>query len=407
MNNSPESDQLQTAFDTFQSCLGNQQFPLAEEWLNYLEQLLGQPTSAQPGEFGEQVNRPTDDIHFEIPAGEGPGSAPELGWVPDEPETSNDEQPEVREEAPAQAVNANCMITVTNNTQAVLSLMDQFNTIGDFMTNPASSIQPGGSTSFVFVHTPNDNNPANAGCAGGLTWQVGTTVAATWRVTWNNFVGQKNTADGTAEPATAGFQSLEQIGQGDENVPVTFTLSGGSAVPVCPPPVQPPVGPVPPPACPSLSNKAEIMAFQKEHGLVADGIIGPKTRAALVKAGCEPPPAVKPPVQPYPSQQTQGQTANQTTTAGGGSATGGPGGASSSDSSGNTQIFNSTIIIHTGGATATGGEATSGGTSQGGGTNEEGPDAIHGVAQVVDGVLQRDVTDVYDGLKEIYKDVTD
>ena len=62
-------------------------------------------------------------------------------------------------------------------------------------------------------------------------------------------MGEKNTAGATLDPASAGFESLEQIGQGDENIPVEFTISGGGAAPVPVPPVPiPPQGQ--PPAYP-------------------------------------------------------------------------------------------------------------------------------------------------------------
>lgn len=53
----------------------------------------------------------------------------------------------------------------------------------------------------------------------------------------------------------------------------------------------------------------EIKAFQQANGLTADGIIGPKTQAALAKAGLKAPaaPAQKPaaaPAQPAPAQPT-------------------------------------------------------------------------------------------------------
>ena len=40
--------------------------------------------------------------------------------------------------------------------------------------------------------------------------------------------GEKNTADSTIDPQSAGFAALEQVGQGEENVPIVFTISGGS-----------------------------------------------------------------------------------------------------------------------------------------------------------------------------------
>jgi hypothetical protein len=131
---------------------------------------------------------------------------------------------------PTQAVNANCVVSVTNNTQATLTLSDQKNERGDFMTNPATSLKPGASTQFVFVQTPNETEPAKLGCKGSLTWDIGSPGSGKWTCEWDNPLAEKNTATGTVEPQGS-FESLEQIGQGDENVAVAFTLSGGGAGP--------------------------------------------------------------------------------------------------------------------------------------------------------------------------------
>jgi hypothetical protein len=140
----------------------------------------------------------------------------------------------------AAAVNPSCLITVTNNTQAVLTLSHQSNERGDFMTNPAAALQPGGTTTFAVVQTPHDSDPKDQGCKGSVTYQVGNPVAAVWRMEWDNPVGKKNTARATLDPQTAGFRSLEQMGQGDENVPAAFTISGGvPGTPVVPPTDQP------------------------------------------------------------------------------------------------------------------------------------------------------------------------
>lgn len=141
-------------------------------------------------------------------------------------------------------VQSSCLISVNNNTQSVLTLADQGKDKegGDFMTFPASTLQPGASTSFVFVGTPRSKDP---GCRGFLVWEVGSPAAAIWRIEWDNPKGQKNTTTSSLEPQSAGLKALDQIGQGDENVPVAFTISGGGAGPG-PGPVQPPVPPVPP-----------------------------------------------------------------------------------------------------------------------------------------------------------------
>jgi peptidoglycan hydrolase-like protein with peptidoglycan-binding domain len=95
------------------------------------------------------------------------------------------------------------------------------------MTNPSASLAPGASTAFAYVETPHPKDKDQRGCKGSLTWEAGSPPAATWRVEWNNPFGQKNTASAKLDPQNSGFESLEQSGQGDENVPITFTLSGG------------------------------------------------------------------------------------------------------------------------------------------------------------------------------------
>lgn len=148
----------------------------------------------------------------------------------------------------ATQANASCLVTIVNATAAPITLADQANELGDFMGNPPSTIAPGGSGQFAYVQTPGGKEP---GCQGACTYMAGEPPAASWRVEWTNPVGAKNTAVGTLTPESAGFASLEQSGQGDENVPFTFTLSGGPpAGPIDPGPIDPgPIdpGPVVPP----------------------------------------------------------------------------------------------------------------------------------------------------------------
>ena len=150
---------------------------------------------------------------------------------------------------PGPQVNSSCLINVTNNTKSVLTLAHQKPDKGDFMTFPAATVQPGASTSFVYTKTPNSKEK-DPGCKGSITWDVGAPATAVWRCEWDNPDGEKNTASATIDPQSGGFQSLEQIGQGEENVPVAFTISGGGAQPG-PTPVPPvPVPPVPVPPVP-------------------------------------------------------------------------------------------------------------------------------------------------------------
>jgi peptidoglycan hydrolase-like protein with peptidoglycan-binding domain len=155
-----------------------------------------------------------------------------------------------------------------------------------------------------------------------------------WRVEWNNPKTEKNTAAATIDPASAGFRSLEQAGQGDENVPMVFTLSGGPAVgpdqpkpgPDQPQPEQPEPDFKPPPEGkqPTLrvgdkspdgwveymqyllktalgnssikvdgafgpATKKAVVEFQSTRKLMADGIVGNQTWAALREGAPEAP----------------------------------------------------------------------------------------------------------------------
>jgi peptidoglycan hydrolase-like protein with peptidoglycan-binding domain len=236
--------------------------------------------------------------------------------------------------APAQDIKSSCNITVTNNTKLVLTLADQGHDRGDFMSFPPPTIQPGASAQFISVETPHGKEQ---GCKGFVSWEVGSPSAAIWRCEWDNPEADKNTAKAPAEPQSAGFRTLAQIGQDDENVPVVFTISGGAAAPgpgPQPPPgpgPQPPPGPgpQPPPPAPEpafnppsgskeptlrkgdkspdgwvefLQNllsthltgqtvtvdgtfgpktEAAVKAFQKQAGIQVDGTVGNQTWAAL------------------------------------------------------------------------------------------------------------------------------
>ena len=239
----------------------------------------------------------------------------------------------------SQDVPSSCLITVNNNSKLVLNLADQGHDRGDFMTQPPASIQPNSSAQFVSVETP---HAKDEGCKGFVSFEVGSPAAAIWRVEWDNPEGEKNTAKSSAEPQSAGFRTVAQIGQGEENVPVNFTISGGAG----PTPITPGPGPVTPGPCPidpgpepepqpepqvepptgsrqptlrktdkdmdgwveyaqellnglgynlkidgnfgSGTYKA-VIDFQTKNGLKIDGIIGNQTWAALRKGTPEPP----------------------------------------------------------------------------------------------------------------------
>jgi len=247
--------------------------------------------------------------------GPGPGPGPAPGPGPQ----------------PAQDIRSTCNITVTNNTKLALTLADQGHDRGDFMTFPPQTIPAGGSAQFVSVETPHGKEQ---GCKGFVSWEVGSPSAAIWRCEWDNPESEKNTAKAPAEPQSAGFRTVAQIGQDDENVPVVFTISGGGAGPAPQPgpqpgPLpQPQPGPAPGPAPgpepafnppsgsrePTLrkgdkspdgwveflqnllnthgqkvtvdgtfggKTEAAVKAFQKQAGIQVDGTVGNQTWAAL------------------------------------------------------------------------------------------------------------------------------
>ena len=132
-------------------------------------------------------------------------------------------------DGPGTNVAASCRVTVVNQTQQTVFLRKQDNAAGgDFVTNPTSSLGPGASTQFVYAETPNSNNH---NCRGTLSWDIGDPKAASWGLMWDNQKGAKNLSASFLTPDDGSFHSLDQIDQGDENVPVTFTLSSGGTAP--------------------------------------------------------------------------------------------------------------------------------------------------------------------------------
>ncbi len=125
-------------------------------------------------------------------------------------------------------VQLSCRVTVANQTQSVLYLRKQDKATGDYVTNAATSLKPGESTNFVFEATPNGTDKEIRGL---MSWDVDDPKLATWDLMWDNPQGAKNYTAGLLTPKDGPFHSLDQIDDGDENVPVTFTLSGGGAHP--------------------------------------------------------------------------------------------------------------------------------------------------------------------------------
>ncbi len=218
---------------------------------------------------------------------------------------------------PVSDVKSSCLITVKNNTEVPLSLAeDPGKESGDYRTFPADTVPPGGESSFVFEQTPNSKDED---CKGFVVWEVGSPAAGIWRVEWHNPKGEKNTAQGKVDPQTAGFKSISKVGEGDENVPIVFTISGGGGGGggVEPPgKEEPEFHPAPGSREPTLrkgdkspdgwveflqqelnrqlgANAVEVdgnfgpgtekavRAFQKKLGIQVDGIVGNQTWAAL------------------------------------------------------------------------------------------------------------------------------
>jgi hypothetical protein len=201
-------------------------------------------------------NPQDDSFIFRISLKGGPPPGPQPGPQPPTPQPGP--QP-----PGGQDVKSSCLITINNNTKLVLTLADQGHDSGDFLTFPPQSIQPSSSGSFVFVQTPNSKDQD---CKGFVSWEVGSPVAAIWRVEWHNPKGEKNTAQSTAEPQTAGFRTISQVGEGDENVPIVFTISGGQGPTPTPGPSPGPApGPAPGPS-PGPSPGPEPLEFNPPAG---------------------------------------------------------------------------------------------------------------------------------------------
>jgi hypothetical protein len=127
-----------------------------------------------------------------------------------------------------------CQITITNNTQFVLTLTNQsgdpdFPIVGDFAGSIASTLQPGDSTSFGFVQS-SDQVGKSSIIQGCLSWDVDSPAVTSWRTEWVHPLGATKLpqrASHTLNPDSGDFTSADQIGSGDANVPVSFALSGG------------------------------------------------------------------------------------------------------------------------------------------------------------------------------------
>jgi peptidoglycan hydrolase-like protein with peptidoglycan-binding domain len=181
---------------------------------------------------------------------------------------------------------------VDNQTDVPLTLVDQGHDRGDFMSLPQREVAPGGKLSCVSVETP---RAKEQGCKGFLVFEVGSPAVATWRVEWDNPEEAKNSTNMSLVPQDAGFKTLDQIGQGEENVPVVFTISGGGGdkPPDKPDEKDPEFRQPPPTRQPTLrmgdtsadgwvEYLQEALNHHKVATLKVDGKFGKATRDAVV-----------------------------------------------------------------------------------------------------------------------------
>lgn len=129
-----------------------------------------------------------------------------------------------------EAVTSRSIVTVTNNTELVLTLADQGHERGGFLSFPKPALQPGETDSFASVETQGVTDPKLQGEKGFLLYQIGENASGGfWRLDWENPEHSQNTSSAIVQnnPEGVVYQSLDQIGEGEDNVPVTFTLSGG------------------------------------------------------------------------------------------------------------------------------------------------------------------------------------
>jgi peptidoglycan hydrolase-like protein with peptidoglycan-binding domain len=149
------------------------------------------------------------------------GGPPHLGPPPGQKPPPTEDKDEVK---------SSCVVTVMNQTDEPLSLVNQG---GSFFTVPGPEIDPQEYDSFGTVETEGAEEWRSAGyvqyrVGGGDTFVT---------LQWNNPENAENTTDfqvGGADPDR--IRVLDQIGAGEENVPVTFTVTAVSGgVPPVPP----------------------------------------------------------------------------------------------------------------------------------------------------------------------------
>ena len=114
------------------------------------------------------------------------------------------------------------LITVRNNTDQTLVLLDQGHDHGGFVNLPAQEIKPHESNSFSSAET----DRGKPGSKGFLKYGVGGGETCVWTIGWDNPESADNTSESTVDGVDAHlYTGLDQIGAGEENVPATFTIT--------------------------------------------------------------------------------------------------------------------------------------------------------------------------------------
>jgi hypothetical protein len=129
-------------------------------------------------------------------------------------------------------------ITIVNQSNQVLRILDHGAFSGQLVGEPAEEIPVGGSTTFFSTEA---DGSQDTGCQGFARYHAGDPNALLWTVQWNNPDEGENSSSGTLEGSDAELFSAEDgIAAEKENAAAVFTLSGGPDIeePVFAPPVE-------------------------------------------------------------------------------------------------------------------------------------------------------------------------
>ena len=183
-----------------------------------------------------------------------------------------------------EGIDATCIVTVVNDTATTLHLVNQGHERGGFLSFPAGHIDPGESDSFASVETQGAETGGSKGFAQYRVGDGDTFVT----LEWDNPEDEDNGSAASVAGGDGSVTVLEQVGAGDENVPFTFTVSGGSDTPPPEPEWAPPVEVEQPTLRMGDDNPdgwveylQELLNLQIGAGLAVDGDFGSATQAAV------------------------------------------------------------------------------------------------------------------------------